>query len=1335
MAGKSTISITFKLDGDGRGFKDLSQNADGLKQAMTAAIVEADKLKSSLINWSQGVQALGAVSNAVGQLNGTLQDVTAESRAFGAAMKAANTMAGLNAEGFADLKGQVTELSKNLPIARDELANGLYQVISNGVPEDNWIDYLNKSAKASVGGIADLGETVKVTSTVIKNYGLEWGAAESIQDKIQLTAKNGVTSFEQLAQALPKVTATASTLGVSIDELLASFATLTGVSGNTDEVATQMAAIFTALVKPSSEAADMAEKMGIEFNAASIKAAGGLRQFLTQLDEAVKQYAKANGVLEQEVYAKLFGSARSLRALTPLTGQLADKFSENVDAMANSAGTINAAYGEMSSTGSATTQMLKNQLGAITDVVAGFVGGAMPILNFTSQLGITAMSITSLVKTFKALNIQQGILMLRTKAAGAAMLLFGLNASRSAAVTRVFSAALKSGAYSATAFKIALRGLMIATAVGAAVVAVTSAIEYFANKTDEATDKTDEFSEAEDAYKDAAANTKVELDKEIKALGNLITAKKDTTDAVNHLNEVYGELFGSHKTASEWYDTLTRKSQIYVKQIGYEAQAKVLATKLAEKQIELEDNFAKRRELWKAGGAQRTTKRTVTNRSTGGDSYEVVTTEDTKEYAALKDSARELLPEIQRLQRQLGITQQHMADCSKQMAEVDAKMGHNNKTVKVSAMTYQQVADAIENTEKKLKNTTNSKEIAKLKAYNTELHNRKKLLDKTLGFDKSGGNKSAGKKNTTGSKTYNKSGDKKNKPVADPKTYEQLSTNIEYYKKKLTTVSAAEQEKIKANIQAWEKKKAAIELAQKAAERPTEIKTLQDVEKELDYLQALRKTASKNDLAGIDKLISKTELLGAAMQRPAKLETLQDIDKEIEYQQKLRATASKEAISGIDAEISKLETLKNYIENATVIDTPDDALKTYDQLNIKLAYYNDLLEKATEEQRPEIKKHINDIEGIKKAWDDSLAALNKPGDITQLDTIEKLDEAVRYYQEQQNKQSADEIQNTQRTIDALEAKRKAMQRGIEIPSMQKEIAEINGLSNREFKIKVKGIGFDALTDKIRELQKQLNDTDNPVTDGQRKDIEEMISVYEQWRKSSISSFDTVKSGWNDIKGIGDSINSITDALDGNGDAWQKVTAIVDGFIQLYDSVSAIVGIIGMLTTASAAHAAAKTGEAAATTATATAQGVETAAQTAAAAAMIPVIAANKLATASYMELAAAAYFAAHASIPFAGFGIASGFVSAATAIVEAIGVMPFAKGGVVSGPTLALVGEYAGASNNPEVIAPLDKLRSMIQPRGGIGGNVRFEIEGRKLVGVISNTTRVAAKSGRKSNF
>jgi len=43
----------------------------------------------------------------------------------------------------------------------------------------------------------------------------------------------------------------------------------------------------------------------------------------------------------------------------------------------------------------------------------------------------------------------------------------------------------------------------------------------------------------------------------------------------------------------------------------------------------------------------------------------------------------------------------------------------------------------------------------------------------------------------------------------------------------------------------------------------------------------------------------------------------------------------------------------------------------------------------------------------------------------------------------------------------------------------------------------------------------------------------------------------------------------------------------------------------------------------------------------------------------------------------------------------------FADGGIVSGPTIGLMGEYSGAKTNPEVIAPLDKLKSMIGTNGG----------------------------------
>ena len=56
---------------------------------------------------------------------------------------------------------------------------------------------------------------------------------------------------------------------------------------------------------------------------------------------------------------------------------------------------------------------------------------------------------------------------------------------------------------------------------------------------------------------------------------------------------------------------------------------------------------------------------------------------------------------------------------------------------------------------------------------------------------------------------------------------------------------------------------------------------------------------------------------------------------------------------------------------------------------------------------------------------------------------------------------------------------------------------------------------------------------------------------------------------------------------------------------------------------------------------------------------------------------------------------------------------PTAKGGVFSGPSYRLVGEYPGAKTNPEVVAPLDKLKSMM---GGGGGSGEFVLRGNDLV-------------------
>lgn len=68
------------------------------------------------------------------------------------------------------------------------------------------------------------------------------------------------------------------------------------------------------------------------------------------------------------------------------------------------------------------------------------------------------------------------------------------------------------------------------------------------------------------------------------------------------------------------------------------------------------------------------------------------------------------------------------------------------------------------------------------------------------------------------------------------------------------------------------------------------------------------------------------------------------------------------------------------------------------------------------------------------------------------------------------------------------------------------------------------------------------------------------------------------------------------------------------------------------------------------------------------------------------------------------------------------GLTPFANGGIVSGPTSALVGEYTGARTNPEVIAPLSKLQNLM------GGNVTFTISGDSLVGTLNRANKTRAR-------
>lgn len=1252
------VEFKLKITTDGKDtFHALSIDAeifDGIVRRTTESVKKAsDEIQDMAmknLNWDM-------LTGAIGQFNDSLQSLVGGYDSFDKSMRAVNTMAGKDREGFKALTGSVRELSKSIPMAREELAGGLYQVISNGVPEDNWISFLEQSSKAAVGGIADLGQTVTVTSTIIKNYGLEWDAAGDIQDKIQMTAKNGVTSFEQLAAALPRVSGSASQLGVSLDELMAVFATTTGVTGNTAEVSTQLAAVLTALIKPSSEAAAAAERMGISFNAASIKEAGGLQNFLQVLDATINEYSARTGELKETIYGNLFGSAEALRVLTSLTGEQKDKFTENIQAMADSTGVIEQAFGDMTATGDASARMLKNLVSSATDVVASFASTYAPIINMITGIGMAGMTAMRFKQTVTAM-----VAGIRTHSTAlqnnTTVMMLNRNAMVSSGVFmrihRTLLASLTAATGSLTAATVALSAAYT-MGLSLVIMGIASLFTSTGDAAEEAARKQDILKESTEAFTSAVADVKGQIDLEIATLQQLIKNHGDETDIVEELNRKYGEALGYHKTAAEWYDILISKSKAYCQAIGYEAQAKVLSSQKAAKELELESVRSQKQTLEKSGKD----KKEVTSVRGGLNPSVTSYTVNTKEYDRLIEQERALEEETGQLQKQFDTCMEKVWAGQEEMKKADG-LKVTAETTDLMSMSYQELGTAIEDTEKKLKKLapTETAEINRLSTYNKQLKARKEAMDKKYGFGGGG-----------------KGGDD-NAVVANPESYKELSNAIGYYEKQLQKT------------------------------KPTEAQTISLLTEKINKYKEQQQVIT-------DQI--------AAAGRPKELDTLENIDKELTYQKGLRSRCTKENLAGIDAEIERLNSLRTAFEEQSHVVKSLDQIHTYQQLAAEISFYEAKIKTATETERVEIKKQIKALNELREAWDQQLAQVERPDDISQLNTIEKLSDAVSYYEGVQRTQSAQEIEDTQRVINALNAKKAAMERGIRLPSMQAEIDEINSLSGREFSIKVNAIGFDGLTDRINGLKKQLADMENPVTDGQRKAIEGMISVYESWRAETVKSFATFSKGWNGVKGVAGGIESMSAALEGNGSAWQKMAAMVDGAISVYQGISAVVEIIKLLTQASQAATAAKTVEAAATVASTAATGAEAATQATAAAAAIPVIAANKLATASYMELAAAEYMAAHAYIPFAGFGIAAGFTAAAVAAVQAIGAMPFAGGGVIYGPTLGLMGEYAGASNNPEVVAPLNRLKQLIQPVDGIGGGrVEFTIDGRTLKGVLN---------------
>lgn len=246
---------------------------------------------------------------------------------------------------------------------------------------------------------------------------------------------------------------------------------------------------------------------------------------------------------------------------------------------------------ELAKTDAGKQKQLENTLGDIKEQMGALVQGIAPYVTMASQITITITGVVKLTTALYAAIKAFSTLTVVTEATSRAKV--GMTA-----VVRVLTATIHGEAVGATtaavatrALGVAVKSLLISTGVGIAIVALTEAINYLMNSSDDAAKSVDNLSEAEQRAKIAhqqtaqqMASVRSEMTQNIATLKNFKGSKEQEKAMVQQMNTKYGEAMGYYSTVSQWYQALTANSKAYCNQMINEITIRNLANQAADLQ-------------------------------------------------------------------------------------------------------------------------------------------------------------------------------------------------------------------------------------------------------------------------------------------------------------------------------------------------------------------------------------------------------------------------------------------------------------------------------------------------------------------------------------------------------------------------------------------------------------------------------------------------------------------------------------------------------------------------------------------------------------------------------
>lgn len=345
--------------------QQMEETADSQKELGSSAETTAKKLqkvKDAANDQKNALKELGKqAEQAADKMSKALSAVTASAVTFSAKgfmdfeaeMSNVATLADTTSLSLDDLSKQALAASNATGVAATEIAQGAYTALSSGVDTANAMGYITEAAKAAKAGQSDLNSVVEGSTSIMNAWKIQYSDATSVFEKMLVAQDKGKTTLGEISSQIGQITGIAPQLNMSLEETLAATAALTKNGVQTSSAITGLRAVLSNVLKPTSEAAEAAAALGLEFNAAALRSKG-LTGFLEDVLE------KTGGSSEE--LAKLFGSVEGLSQIMLLGGSAAGDYADALAAMENSAGQLDRAFSTVTDNSAARLNNAMNKL-------------------------------------------------------------------------------------------------------------------------------------------------------------------------------------------------------------------------------------------------------------------------------------------------------------------------------------------------------------------------------------------------------------------------------------------------------------------------------------------------------------------------------------------------------------------------------------------------------------------------------------------------------------------------------------------------------------------------------------------------------------------------------------------------------------------------------------------------------------------------------------------------------------------------------------------------------------------------------------------------------------